>query len=277
MTNHDPHAPAELDLAAYLRRIGCEDARSPTLQTLGALVEGHVRSIPFENLDVLLGRGIRLDLGAVQAKLVEARRGGYCFEHCTLMEAALRRMGYEVAAHTARVTMVSGRATAPRTHMVLVVTLPEGRFVVDPGFGGLAPRHPVPLVDAGAEPPGRPLAWLQWDAPYWVMRVRRGENVMEGWITTLDTDRPIDFELGNHYTATHPTSAFRQRLTMRAYVPGGRITIMNREVTHWTGDTPGEPGVIADRTQLRALVREMLGVDIPEVETMRVPDVADWD
>jgi N-hydroxyarylamine O-acetyltransferase len=267
----------DLDLAAYLRRIHHQGGTAPTLATLAALVDGHVRAIPFENLDVLLGRGVRLDVPSVQAKLVGARRGGYCFEHCTLMEAVLRRLGYEVVAHTARVTMVSGRANAPRTHMILLVTLPEGRFVVDPGFGGLAPRIPVPLADRGEDPPERPAAWLQRDDPYWVMHLRRGGTPMEGWITTLDADRPVDFELGNHYTSTHPASPFRQRLTMRAYVPGGRLTIMNREVTRWVGDTPGEPRIIADRTELRALVREMLGIDVPEVETMRVPAVPEWD
>jgi N-hydroxyarylamine O-acetyltransferase len=270
-----------LDLDAYLARIGWGGGTAPTLATLSGLVEGHVRSIPFENLDVLLGRGIRLDLASVQAKLVAGRRGGYCFEHCTLMQAVLRRLGFDVVAHTARVTMVAGRDGAPRTHMFLVVTLPQGRFVVDPGFGGLAPRVPVPIVDRGIDGEGRgegghALAWLHRDDPYWVMRIVRGDVASEGWVTTFDIDRPIDFELGNHYTATHPDSAFRQRLTLRAYVPGGRITVMNRELTRWVGDTPGEPEPLADRAALRAVVEEAFGIELPELETMRVPAVPEW-
>jgi N-hydroxyarylamine O-acetyltransferase len=265
-----------LDLDAYLDRIRFGGGTAPTLATLAGLVEGHVRAIPFENFDVLLGRGIRLDLPSVQAKLVRGRRGGYCFEHCTLMQAALQRLGYDVVAHTARVTMVAGREASPRTHMFLVATLPEGRYVVDPGFGGLAPREPIPLADQGLDGDGRSLAWLHRDEPFWVMRLRRAEVAMEGWVTTLDVDRPIDFELGNHYTATHPASAFRQRLTMRAYVPGGRVTLMNRDLTRWVGDVPGEPEPLPDRRALRALVAESFGVDLPELETLRVPDVPAW-
>ncbi|MBS0446720.1 MAG: arylamine N-acetyltransferase [Proteobacteria bacterium] len=274
--SHPAASDDVLDLAAYLHRIGYAGETAATLATLAALIDRHVRSIPFENLDVLLGRGVRLDLAAVQAKLVGARRGGYCFEHCTLMEAVLRRLGYDVVAHTARVTMVSGRAAAPRTHMILVVTLPEGRYVADPGLGGLAPRMPLPLVDQGDDPPGRPAAWLRREPPYWVMRARRGDAPTECWITTLDADRPIDFEVGNHYTATHPASAFRHHLMMRAHVDGGRLTIMNDEMTRWDGETPGTPRTIADRAELRALVAEMLGVDLPEVATLRVPAVPRW-
>lgn len=268
----------DLDLSAYLDRIRHGGGTAPTLDTLSALVEGHVRAIPFENLDVLLGRGIRVDLPGVQDKLVRAHRGGYCFEHATLMQAVLRRLGFEVAAHTARVSMNFGRDAAPRTHMFLVVSLPEGRFVVDPGFGGLAPRRPVPLADthAASADDASCLAWLRRDDPYWVMHVRKGDAAMEGWITTLDTDRPIDFVLGNHYTSTFPQSAFRQRLLLRAYVPGGRVTLMNRELTRWTGDTPGTPEPLADRAALRALVREVMGADLPELETLRVPDIPDW-
>ena len=83
--------------------------------------------------------------------------------------------------------------------------------------------------------------------------------------------------LGNHYTSTHPDSAFRQRLTLRAYVPGGRVTIMNRELTRWDGDRPGEPEPLPDRAALRAVVREAMGVDLPELETIRVPAVPGWD
>ncbi|HEY6895457.1 MAG TPA: arylamine N-acetyltransferase, partial [Rhodanobacteraceae bacterium] len=68
-----------LDLEAYLARIQWNGARTPTLATLRALLQAHMRAIPFENLDVLLGRPVRLDLDGVQSKLVLARRGGYCF------------------------------------------------------------------------------------------------------------------------------------------------------------------------------------------------------
>src|SRR4051812_11919175 len=129
-----------LDLDAYFARIQWGGPTHASYGTLAGMLAAHVTRIPFENLDVLLGKPIRLDMGALQPKLVGARRGGYCFEHVTLFAAVLERLGFAPIRHTARVVLVVPRHLAPRGHMLLTVKLPEGTFVVDPGFGGLAPR-----------------------------------------------------------------------------------------------------------------------------------------
>ena len=97
-------------------------------------MRAHMAAIPFENLDVLLGRGVRVDLDSVFAKLVTARRGGYCFEHGTLFQAALRALGVEATAHAARVLLVAPKAEAPRTHMFLTVVRRRHTWVLDPGI-----------------------------------------------------------------------------------------------------------------------------------------------
>src|SRR4029450_8706400 len=86
-----------LDLDSYLERIGYEGPVEPTLEVLDALQLAHSTTIPFENLDILLGRPIRLDLTSLQGKLVRDRRGGDCFEHNTLFAAALEGVGVGVA------------------------------------------------------------------------------------------------------------------------------------------------------------------------------------
>ena len=82
------------DLAAYLARIGYAGPTPPTVDTLHALSHAHVSTIPFENADVLLDRGIDLDPAAVEAKLVGAGRGGYCFEHNSLFLHVLTALGF---------------------------------------------------------------------------------------------------------------------------------------------------------------------------------------
>jgi N-hydroxyarylamine O-acetyltransferase len=128
---------ASLDLGAYLERIGWSGEAPVSLETLSRLIRAHMSSIPFENLDVLLGRPVRLDLESVQDKLVRGRRGGYCFEHAILFAAAIERLGFKSTRHSARVVPFFPRTETPRTHMFLTVGLPQGRFVVwSPQAGG---------------------------------------------------------------------------------------------------------------------------------------------
>ena len=136
-----------LNLDAYLDRIQWGGGTAPTFATLAGLLQAHLSHIHFENLDVLLGRPIRLDLDSLQDKLIRKHRGGYCFEHGTLFAAVLERLGFQAVPHTARVVLFNPRQASPRTHMFLKVSLPEGVFIADPGLGGLAPPLPVPLKE----------------------------------------------------------------------------------------------------------------------------------
>jgi N-hydroxyarylamine O-acetyltransferase len=132
-----------LDLEAYFNRIRWGGAADPSFDVLAGLLRAHVSRIPFENFDVLMGRGVRLDIDSLQDKLVRAGRGGYCFEHATLFAAVLEKIGFRLTRHCARVILFVPANQAPRGHMFLVVTLPEGEFVVDPGFGPM--RHAFPF------------------------------------------------------------------------------------------------------------------------------------
>lgn len=139
----------QLDLHAYLNRIGHTGPLTADAATLAALHRAHVAAIPFENLDVILGRGISVALPDVQRKLVEARRGGYCYEHGLLFAAVATRLGFTAQRLLARVGDLE--RPRPRTHLVTLLTDPSGEaWLADPGFGsGLL--TPLPLrADAEA-------------------------------------------------------------------------------------------------------------------------------
>src|SRR4051794_7783475 len=142
-----------LDLDRYCRRIGLTEMGRPDLALLQTIIAGHTASIPFENLDVILGRPIRLDIGSIQAKLVDSRRGGYCFEQNTLLRAVLERLGFQVTSLMARVVRGNAAdALTPRTHLFLRVDLPEGAYLADVGFGNLTPTRPLRLDSNEAQP-----------------------------------------------------------------------------------------------------------------------------
>jgi len=267
--------PSSIDLDAYFARIHWGGATTPMLETLAGLLRAHMRRIPFENLDVLFGRGVRLDPDALQTKLVRARRGGYCFEHATLFAAVLDALGFAPARHSARVVLVAPRHESPRTHMFLTLSLPEGRFVVDPGFGSLAPDVPVALRE-GAGPRTEPQThWMARDDRYWVLRARTDDKVVDCWVSTLEADNPVDFVVANHYTSTHPDSSFVNRIMLRALTDDGRVSVMNRDVTIRQG-MQSRSVQLTDRKALRALLVEHFGFDLPEAETLRVPSLAEW-
>ena len=265
---------AAIDLDAYLRRIDWSGGRAPTLATLTGLIEAHTAHIPFENLDVLLGRTVRLDLAALQAKIVGARRGGYCFEHATLFAAVLEALGFRVARHAARVILFGPLAEAKRDHMFMTVALGGTTYVVDPGFGPFAPRFPVPLADS---PPGQATHWMQRDGNFWVQHVTREDRqAVAGWASTLEAENPLDFEVLNHYIATHPKSPFVNWMFLSKVTPQGRVNVMNRNVTLLHGADGATKMELADRAALRGLLAEHFGFDLPEVERLAVPAIPEW-
>jgi N-hydroxyarylamine O-acetyltransferase len=264
-----------VDLPAYFERIGWGGGTRLTYDTLAALLAAHMAAMPFENLDVLLGRPIRLDLAGLQQKLVRDRRGGYCFEQATLFAAVLEALGFAPVRHTARVIMSTPACESPRTHMFLAIDLAEGRFVLDPGFGSLAPRVPVPLTPKEIVHSGSDTHRLDREGPHWVLRARIAGKDTDCWQTTLEQDHPVDFEMGNYFTSTYATSPFRRTLMMRAFTQEGRVTVLNRDLTIRRGDQ-AQTTQIADRRVLRGILREHFAIDLPEVETMPVPSVPEW-
>lgn len=259
-----------LDLDRYFARIGWSDSARPDLATLTGLLGAHMRAIPFENFDPLLGRRVSLDLGALQDKLVRRRRGGYCFEHASLFAAVLEALGFEVSSHLARVVLAAPKTVSSRTHMFNLVALPEGKFVADPGFGGPAATVPLPLAEGSGGS-----HWFVRDGADWMLRGIGQDGPLDLWVTELSTDYPIDFELSNHYVATHPDSIFTNAIMLNAFTAEGRVSLMNRDASLRRN---GELSTwqVADRKELRALIEEKFGIDLPEAETLRVPAIAEW-
>lgn len=262
------------DLDAYLARIGYAGPRRPDYATLAGLLRAHIASIPFESFDVLLGRPIRLDLEGLQAKMVAGRRGGYCFEHASLMHAALSALGFAPVRHSSRVLVFEPRDVSGRQHMILTVAVEGATYVVDPGFGPFACATPIPL-DGTPVPAEAPTHRLAREGRDWILYVPREGAEIAGWATSLEEENPVDFEMANHYISTHPGSFFAHNILASAVTAEGRVNIMNQGVNVIRHGV-AEGSELADRKALRALVAAHFGFDLPELETMRVNGVPDW-
>jgi len=253
--------PDALDLEAYLGRIGYSGRLQPDPAVLEAIHLAHATHIPFENLDVLLKRPIRLDLASLQAKLVTGGRGGYCFEQNLLFSAMLQRLGFSVRQLAARVIYRSGRKL-PRTHMLLLVDLEGATWLADVGFGIEGLLLPLPF---GGGRETRQFAWTyrvtEADGE-WVLQSLRNGSWTNLYSFSLEPYLAVDFEPANLYTATHPDSRFVRTLTVQLPTPEVRYMLRNRELILDRGGTITHR-VLADDDELLAVLAETFGLRFP--------------
>jgi N-hydroxyarylamine O-acetyltransferase len=215
------------ELDAYLARIGYQRPREPSLPALRAIVAAHSAAIPFENIDVLLRRGVRLDIGSVQRKLVQQQRGGYCFEQNTLLEAALRALGFSLVTLVARVVRgLPESAMTSRAHKLLQVDLPEGPYIADVGFGNLTPTAPLALRPGEEQATPNETFRLMPHGSELVLQARLGDRWDDRF--PLDPVPPIDYEMANWFASTFPGSPFTSNLIVARPSLGRRITLFNR-------------------------------------------------
>lgn len=249
----------QLDINAYLDRVGLSAPRAVDADFLRRVQTAHLGAIPFENLDVLLGHRIALDLRSLEAKLVRSRRGGYCFEQNTLFAAVLRAFGLAVTTLEARVRPPGAARPLPRTHMVLRIDLGDHALLTDVGFGGDGPLEPVDLDGAVSEQAGDAYRIVVEDRLK-VLQIRRDGGWQDLYAFTLDEALPIDYEVANHFTSTWPGSPFVTTLTAQRSLPGERRILRHRTYTVRRGEDI-ETREVAD-AELPALLADAFGLEL---------------
>jgi len=235
-----------VDLKTYAARVGYDGEFAPTLDVLRRLHFAHATHVPFENIDVLLGRPIRLDLESLWQKMVLDGRGGYCFEQNALFAAVLEAAGFRVRRHAARVRM-GASGVRPRTHMLLLVEAAGEQWLCDVGFGADGLVHPV------AFRPGAVTEQFAWkyrvvqEGAVYVLQGWRPEGWIDLYAFGLEPTYPIDYEVANCYTATHPNSIFRKMLRVQLPGPENTLLLINHTLTERTAGGVTETPVPEDK------------------------------
>jgi N-hydroxyarylamine O-acetyltransferase len=264
-SNSDEWEIGRLDLDAYLRRVGHDGDTAPTAQTLATLHRAHLAAIPFENLDIVLARGIAVDLGSVQAKLVERRRGGYCYEHGVLFAAVLERLGYEVERMLARVGGEDLERPRAPTHMTLRVATGGDRWLADVGFGsGLL--APLPFDDGEPHAQGGwTFALVSTGPRSWALRELRGGE----WVTRYGFDEQrlhaADVVMANHFTSTFERSPFVGKPVVTRRDEDSIRSLVDRRLTLERPDGTLDERDVAD-DELGGLLRDMFGIPLNDDE-----------
>jgi N-hydroxyarylamine O-acetyltransferase len=256
-----------IDLDAYFKRIGYAGPRDASLSALRELHYLHPQAIPFENLDPLLKRPVKLDPASLQAKLVEAGRGGYCFEHNTLFANVLRQLGFKVQEATARVRWsVPPGVKTPRTHCLLFVEAEGEDYLVDVGFGGNVLTAPLRLESRDEQA-----------TPHEPFRlVDEGERVVEeakingAWMPLYAFDfadtHAADYEMGNWFTSAHPDSLFVNGLLGARAEPDRRYALFNNQLAVHTLNGGTQKQTLGTAAEMRDALADLFKLRLDQLE-----------
>jgi arylamine N-acetyltransferase len=258
-------------LDRYLTRIGVPAPAAPDLSALQAVITGHTRSIAFENLDPLTGVEPALDPDGLAAKLVDGRRGGWCFEQNGLLRNALTELGYQVTGLAGRVRYRRPPEAPPqaRGHMLLRIDgLPDGPHLVDVGFGGGTPTGVLRLVqDEVQETPNEPCRIVRdgRDPQAFIMETRLGDSWTALYSFDLTPQLPVDYGITNFYLSAHPTSHFRHMLMVSRPDPGVRHALANNQLSIHRLDGTSEQHILGSVAELREVLDGTFGLELAGV------------
>ncbi|KAA9355291.1 arylamine N-acetyltransferase family protein [Larkinella humicola] len=263
-------ATSGIDLDAYFQRIGYTGDRTPTLETLRTLQRLHTESIPFENLNPLLGLPVLLDSESLQQKMVQRGRGGYCFEQNRLLSFVLQTLGFRVRGLAARVLWnVPEGSVKAISHMLLQVEVGPESYLVDVGFGGLSPTGPVRLeLNTVQETPHEPFRLIESNGELEVQAEVRNEWRSLYRFTLREFLLP-DYEMFSYYLCSHPNSYFLRSLAV------ARTTVDRRYGLRDTVLTTHHLGGESEQRELRSVAEFRTALE--EIFRLTLPDTPDLD
>ncbi len=264
-------------LELYLARIGLSAPPPADAAGLAALQIAQRKAIPFENLDIMLGRGISGESDAVFAKLVRQRRGGYCFEQNRLFSDMLQDIGTPHRMLMARVLLGDPEEMPPLTHCLLLADLGGEPWIADAGFGGswIPPmqladgsmaettdgaRHRLRRIGAAGSAPGE---WL-------LERAGPGGDWQRQYAFGLNEVTAADLAMGNHWTSTHGESRFTSLHIASIVLEDGFVSLVDRQLVRTQRGT-SERREIADAEDYAETLRGLLRLDLPQEELARLP------
>ncbi|QFZ77789.1 arylamine N-acetyltransferase [Streptomyces fagopyri] len=267
------------DLDAYLERVGWEGGRRADLATLRGVHLAHALSLPFENLEPLTGTAPSLAPADLMAKLVRGRRGGYCYEHNTLLRLALEGLGLTVTGLAGRVVLgAQSVESRPRTHMMLRVTVPGDprSYLADVGFGAKgALLAPVALV-VGEEFEGagrrHRFIHLPHGGPLELWALQAYDRDAGDWVSqyafTLEPFAAPDFEVFNWHVGTTPRSPFTRRPYLQRTTPERHLALDGALLVETRADGTVSEHRLTDEAGARRVVEEEFGIAVPEGLTL---------
>lgn len=252
----------EAELAAYFARIGYAGSPRADFATLIALHRAHALTIPFEALDVQLARPPGLDPHAAFAKLVTARRGGWCYEHNGLFGRVLSKLGFDVTRLSAGVMRQLRGDAAMGSHLALKVHLDGRDWLADVGFGA-ALLAPVPLATGTHDTPPVPSELTRTEDGYWRLSLLIGETPFS---YDFHDEPANENQLARlcAWQGRDGQSPFVQNLVVQRRLPDAHLMLRGKVLTRTTSDG-ADVRELTDAQDLVTALRASFSIDLPEI------------
>jgi len=243
-----------MEAVKYLERINYHGSTTPTIELLHALQKQHLLNIPFENLDIHYKTTIELDLPKIFEKVVNKKRGGFCYELNGLFYELLRTIGFNVKMVSARV-FNNEKQTFSREfdHLAIIATINSSDYLVDVGFGEFA-FEPLQIELNKIQNDKRGLFRIEkYDDIYYKVSKLVDENWIPEYIFSLKERRFSEFEDMCLYHQTSPLSHFTKNKLCSLATENGRITLTNDKIKIKEGDAVTELNLSNEAEFLSAL------------------------
>jgi N-hydroxyarylamine O-acetyltransferase len=248
-----------LNIKAYLERINYPGSLAPTAGTLRDLQVAHLLAVPFENLSIHANQAIVLDDEALFTKIVESRRGGFCYEANGLFAALLRALGFKVEMLSARVAREDGGFGPDFDHMTLLVSL-DRPWLADVGFGDSF-LEPLLLDEPRDQVQGTRAYRIQNDRDRLIMMQRNdGEDWKAQYQFSLQPHQYADYAEMCHYHQTSPQSHFTKSRVCSRATPEGRITLSDMRLIVTSKNGEREERTLTSEEEYAEALRDQFGI-----------------
>lgn len=263
---------ASFDLDRYFARISYTGERAATLNALCGIHACHAMAIPFENISPILHVPVKLDLASLEAKLVVAGRGGWCYEQNLLLSHVLRTLGFDVTWLAARVLWNAAEGVVPpRSHMLLRIDLDGKTYIADVGFGGLTMTAPLLLeTEEEQATPHEPFRLLRSGQDY-VQQAKLAGAWKTIYRFDLQEQQQADYEVSNWYLGNFPECFLIHQLLVGRPAQDRRYALHNNQLTihHLSGES--EKRQLSCASDLRDVLEKDFLLTLPsgdEVDAM---------
>lgn len=258
------------ELQFYFDRIDMGIPLSINLEVLTTICRHHIKTIPFENIDPFLGIPIHLDSQSIRQKMLVEKRGGYCFEHNLLMMDVLEELGFQVRGITGRpVNNYAKKDGATRTHMALLVSMNQHEYLVDVGFGSLAPIEPLLMADNKIQ-----------ETSLGTYRILRKGNddflqiyIQGTWRTLYTFDlreqTMADFEVASWYISNHPSSYLVNNLMVSIVKEDCHYSLTNKKLTSfYLSSAKKERRLLTSPLEMQEALKNLFKLPIHEIDVL---------